>query len=122
MRPAIIDTVVVFPAPFGPSRPVIFPGCTTNDTSSTATSEPKDFRRFRTSSMDKHPVTTRDATARADDERLRILDGRLLRDVQRQHEQATGRENRADQDEPSCKPTRRLLGEADDVGPDEAAD
>src|SRR3954470_18851679 len=44
-RPAIIDTVVVFPAPFGPSSPTSVPRSTLNDTSSTATSGPNDLRR-----------------------------------------------------------------------------
>src|SRR5882757_3814314 len=43
--PAIIDTVVVLPAPFGPSSPTRVPRLTANETSSTATSGPNDFRR-----------------------------------------------------------------------------
>src|SRR3954465_11345539 len=49
--PAIIETVVVLPAPFGPSRPTSVPRSTVNDTSSTATSEPNDFRRGLMGSM-----------------------------------------------------------------------
>src|SRR3954471_21590372 len=45
IRPAIIDTVVVFPAPLGPSSPTSVPRSTLNDTSSTATSGPNDLRR-----------------------------------------------------------------------------
>src|SRR5260221_5332560 len=49
--PAAIETVVVLPAPFGPSRPAIWPARTENDTSVTATSDPNDFRRFLISSI-----------------------------------------------------------------------
>src|SRR5260221_8614324 len=49
--PAAIETVVVLPAPFGPSRPTIWPARTENDTSVTATSDPNDFRRFLISSI-----------------------------------------------------------------------
>ena len=44
--PAIIETVVVLPAPFGPSRPTSCPRSTVNETSSTATSLPNVFRRW----------------------------------------------------------------------------
>src|SRR5262249_55577975 len=49
--PEIIDTVVVFPAPFGPSRPIRRPPSSANETSSTATSGPYDLRRCVTSRM-----------------------------------------------------------------------
>src|SRR5580704_5579888 len=39
--------VVVLPAPFGPRKAKISPSATSNDTSSTAVNEPKDFTRFR---------------------------------------------------------------------------
>jgi hypothetical protein len=39
-RPPTHSIVVVLPAPFGPIRPKISPGRTSNDTSSTATIEP----------------------------------------------------------------------------------
>src|SRR5579872_3003684 len=50
--PAIIDTVVVLPAPLGPSRPVSRPASMPNDTSSTATSVPKLLRRLLMVSTD----------------------------------------------------------------------
>jgi hypothetical protein len=39
-NPAIIDTVVVFPAPFGPSRPIVSPLPAFRLTPSTATMSP----------------------------------------------------------------------------------
>ena len=51
--PAIIDTVVVLPAPFGPSSPTSEPGSTLNDTSSTATSAPNDLRRCLSCSIER---------------------------------------------------------------------
>ena len=51
ISPAIIDTVVVLPAPFGPSRPTSCPRSTENETPSTATSVPHDLRRSLMSSM-----------------------------------------------------------------------
>src|SRR4029453_3971909 len=50
-KPAIIDTVVVLPAPLGPSSPSSSPLLTANVTSSTATSEPNVLRRFLTLSI-----------------------------------------------------------------------
>ena len=38
--PAIIRSVVVFPAPFGPRKPWISPGCTSSVTPSTAVNGP----------------------------------------------------------------------------------
>src|SRR5579871_4049568 len=38
--PARQRSVVVFPAPFGPTRPITSPGCTVNDSSFTATKSP----------------------------------------------------------------------------------
>jgi hypothetical protein len=40
--------LVVLPAPFGPSKPKISPGYTSNETSSTARTEPNDFPRWET--------------------------------------------------------------------------
>ena len=39
-RPSRIFSVVVFPAPFGPRKPVTLPGWTSNDRSSTARTGP----------------------------------------------------------------------------------
>src|SRR5436189_4586674 len=50
---AIIDTVVVLPAPFGPSSPTSCPAATLNETSSTARSGPYVLRRFLTCSIDE---------------------------------------------------------------------
>src|SRR5579875_3427128 len=50
-RPAIIATVVVLPAPLGPSRPTVSPAATENDTPSTATFGPYRLARPTTSSM-----------------------------------------------------------------------
>ena len=49
-RPAIIEIVVVFPAPFGPSSPYVSPAPIPNPTPSTATISPKRRRRPRHSS------------------------------------------------------------------------
>ena len=46
-----IETVVVFPAPFGPSTPRIWPGSMVRETSFTATRLPNLLRRHRISSM-----------------------------------------------------------------------
>src|SRR5215471_5076613 len=51
VTPAIIPSVVVLPAPFAPSSPVIRPSAAANDTSSTAVTAPYVFRRPSTSSM-----------------------------------------------------------------------
>src|ERR1700679_2257079 len=42
--PSSIRSVVVLPAPFGPRKPVIVPGASANERSSTATTLPKRFR------------------------------------------------------------------------------
>ena len=42
----MIETVVVLPAPFGPSRPTSCPFSMANDTSSTATRLPNVLRRL----------------------------------------------------------------------------
>ena len=41
--PSSIRSVVVFPAPFGPRKPVIVPGSSANDSESTASTEPNRF-------------------------------------------------------------------------------
>src|SRR5262249_20142553 len=43
-RPSTHSIVVVLPAPFGPINPKISPGCTSNETSSTASVRPYAFR------------------------------------------------------------------------------
>src|SRR6185437_16356578 len=50
-RPRISRIVVVLPAPFGPRKPVIFPGATSNDRSSTAVVAPYLLVRLRASIM-----------------------------------------------------------------------
>src|SRR4029077_6036578 len=59
MSPVIIDTVVVLPAPFGPSSPTSSPRATVNDTSSTASKSPNDLRSFRISSRGEAIVSRR---------------------------------------------------------------
>src|SRR5436190_23853799 len=51
VSPHKIETVVVFPAPLGPSNPSVLPFSRRSDTSSTATRAPKDLRRLTASSM-----------------------------------------------------------------------
>jgi hypothetical protein len=41
--PSNIRNVVVFPAPFGPRKPVIVPGASANESESTASNEPNRF-------------------------------------------------------------------------------
>ncbi len=48
-RPRISRMVVVLPAPFGPRNPVILPGSTVNDRSSTAIVSPYRLLRLRAS-------------------------------------------------------------------------
>ena len=47
--PTIIPTVVLLPAPLGPSSPTSSPAPTVNETSDTAVSDPKDLRSPRAS-------------------------------------------------------------------------
>src|SRR6185369_3151761 len=51
-KPVMTRMVVVFPAPFGPRKPRIWPGTAENDTSSTAARSPKRFVRCATSIID----------------------------------------------------------------------
>src|SRR5262245_18984972 len=48
-KPASVSTMLVLPAPFGPTSPKISPSFTVNDTPSTATVRPYTFRRPSTS-------------------------------------------------------------------------
>ena len=57
-RPAIIEIVVVLPAPFGPSSPYVSPAPMWNPTPSTATSSPKLRRRPRHSSIRMPAIAT----------------------------------------------------------------
>src|SRR5713101_8349642 len=56
MNPVIMRIVVDLPAPFGPRKPSTSPFFTVNDTPSTAIVAPNDFRRFRTSIMQRKAV------------------------------------------------------------------
>ena len=125
IRPAIIETVVVFPAPFGPSSPIIWPGTTANDTSSTATSGPKALRRLRTSSMVHLIRASADmcfARPGFDDERPECVRREACRRVHRQHEQPAAARTAPMTTSPRVKPARRLLNVAEEVRTDEAAD
>ena len=54
-RPSAIRKVVVFPDPFGPSRPVTIPAGAVNDTSRTAVTRPKVLVSPQTSSSGTLP-------------------------------------------------------------------
>src|SRR5579871_2857024 len=48
MKPVMMRMVVDLPAPLGPRNPSTSPGATSNETSLTATLDPKDLRKFST--------------------------------------------------------------------------
>src|SRR4249919_2746287 len=101
--PEIMETVVVLPAPFGPSTARISPGAIVNETSLTATRPPNVLRRPRISSMAQ-------------------LDGRPGWVVHGQHEQTARGEHGADGHQPGAEAVRGVANEANDIRPHEPAD
>ena len=56
-KPVAIAMAVDLPAPLGPSNPNTSPAPTSNESPSTATTAPKDFRMSRSASMDSQGNT-----------------------------------------------------------------